>query len=56
MAWPRSHIPGVAPPSGPSDEPDSEPRELATGDLDRDGRTDFVLIAHDRVLIYLQQK
>jgi hypothetical protein len=40
----------------PSNEPDSEPRELATGDLDGDGRTDFVLLAHDRVLIYLQQK
>ncbi|MBL9077424.1 MAG: VCBS repeat-containing protein [Planctomycetes bacterium] len=40
----------------PSDEPDNEPRELATGDLDGDGRTDFVLLAHDRVLIYLQQK
>ena len=40
----------------PSEAPDSEPRELATGDLDGDGRTDFVLIAHDRVLIYLQQK
>ncbi len=40
----------------PSDQPDSEPRELATGDLDGDGRTDFVLLAHDRVLIYLQQK
>jgi len=42
-----------APPSG---EPDSEPRDLATGDLDGDGRTDFALIAHDRVLIYLQEK
>jgi hypothetical protein len=40
----------------PGDEPDNEPRELATGDLDGDGRTDFVLLAHDRVLIYLQQK
>ncbi|MBX3462965.1 MAG: VCBS repeat-containing protein [Planctomycetes bacterium] len=40
----------------PSNEPDNEPRELATGDLDGDGRTDFVLLAHDRVMIYLQQK
>jgi hypothetical protein len=40
----------------PSESPDNEPRELATGDLDGDGRTDFVLLAHDRVLIYLQQK
>jgi hypothetical protein len=39
----------------PSEEPDSEPRELATGDVDGDGRTDFVLIAHDRILIYLQE-
>jgi hypothetical protein len=41
--------------SGPREEPDNEPRELATGDLDGDGRTDFVLIAHDRILIYLQE-
>lgn len=39
----------------PSDQPDNEPRELAVGDLDGDGRTDFVLIAHDRILIYLQE-
>lgn len=39
----------------PSEEPDNEPRELATGDLDGDGRTDFVLIAHDRLLIYPQE-
>lgn len=32
-----------------------EPREAATGDVDGDGRTDLVLIAHDRVLIYLQE-
>ncbi len=40
----------------PSSEPDSEPRDLVTGDLDGDGRIDFALIAHDRVLIYLQEK
>lgn len=39
----------------PSEQPDNEPRELATGDLDGDGRTDFVLVAHDRILIYLQE-
>jgi hypothetical protein len=33
-----------------------EPRELATGDLDGDGRQDLVLIAHDRILIYLQEE
>ena len=41
-----------APPSG---EPDTEPREIEVGDLDGDGRLDFVLIAHDRILIYLQE-
>ena len=40
----------------PSESPDSEPRELATGDLDGDGACDFVLIAHDRILIYPQDK
>jgi hypothetical protein len=40
----------------PSQNPDNEPRELATGDLDGDGLTDFVLIAHDRILIYPQDK
>jgi hypothetical protein len=39
----------------PSEQPDSEPRELATGDLDGDGRIDLVLIAHDRILIYPQE-
>ena len=34
-----------APPSG---EPDTEPRAIEVGDLDGDGRTDFVLLAHDR--------
>lgn len=32
-----------------------EPRALAAGDVDRDGRQDLILIAHDRVLIYLQE-
>ncbi len=31
-----------------------EPRDLAVGDVDGDGRTDLVLIVHDRVLIYRQ--
>jgi hypothetical protein len=39
----------------PSDEPQNEPRELAVGDLDGDGRDDLVLVAHDRILVYLQQ-
>ena len=33
-----------------------EPREIAAGDVDGDGRTDLILIAHDRVLIYPQEK
>ncbi len=41
--------------AGPSNEPDNEPRELATGDLDGDGRCDLVLLAHDRILVFLQQ-
>lgn len=40
----------------PSESPDNEPRALATGDLDGDGLCDFVLIAHDRILIYPQDK
>jgi hypothetical protein len=39
----------------PSEHAGNEPRDLAAGDLDGDGRTDFVLIAHDRILIYLQE-
>ena len=31
-----------------------EPRELAVGDVDGDGRADLVLLVHDRVLIYRQ--
>lgn len=33
---------------------DVEPRDLAIGDLDGDGRQDLVLVVHDRVLIYRQ--
>jgi hypothetical protein len=39
----------------PSEHADHEPRELAAGDLDGDGRADFVLVAHDRILVYLQE-
>ncbi|HEX5054764.1 MAG TPA: VCBS repeat-containing protein [Planctomycetota bacterium] len=42
--------------TGPSSTPGNEPREMDVGDLDGDGRTDIVVVAHDRVLIYLQQK
>ena len=31
-----------------------EPREIALGDVDGDGRTDVALIVHDRILIYRQ--
>ncbi len=31
-----------------------EPREIALGDVDGDGRTDLILISHDRILIYRQ--
>lgn len=31
-----------------------EPREIALGDVDGDGRTDLLLLVHDRVLIYRQ--
>ncbi|MEO6811219.1 MAG: VCBS repeat-containing protein, partial [Isosphaeraceae bacterium] len=31
-----------------------EPRDLAIGDLDGDGRQDLVLVVHDRILIYRQ--
>jgi hypothetical protein len=34
--------------------PELEPRDIAIGDVDGDGRTDLILIAHDRVLIYRQ--
>ena len=31
-----------------------EPRDLALGDVDGDGRTDIVIVVHDRVLVYRQ--
>ena len=31
-----------------------EPRDLATGDVDGDKRTDLVLMVHDRILVYRQ--
>jgi hypothetical protein len=31
-----------------------EPRDMAIGDVDGDGRSDIVLIVHDRVLVYRQ--
>ncbi|MBI1322133.1 VCBS repeat-containing protein [bacterium] len=31
-----------------------EPRDVAAGDVDRDGLDDLVLIAHDRILVYRQ--
>ncbi len=32
----------------------AEPRDLTVGDVDGDGRTDLILLVHDRVLIYRQ--
>jgi len=31
-----------------------EPRDVAAGDVDRDGLDDLILIAHDRILVYRQ--
>ncbi len=31
-----------------------EPRDLATGDVDGDKRTDLILLVHDRILVYRQ--
>lgn len=40
----------------PREGASSEPRELRIGDVDGDGRADLVLVAHDRILIYPQEK
>ena len=32
----------------------SEPRDMTLGDIDGDGRTDLILIVHDRILLYRQ--
>ncbi|MCA8974288.1 MAG: VCBS repeat-containing protein [Planctomycetes bacterium] len=40
----------------PSDQSNQEPRAMQVGDLDGDGRADIVLLAFDRILIYLQEK
>lgn len=40
----------------PSNESQNEPRDLRVGDVNGDGRTDLVVLAFDRVLIYLQEK
>ncbi|MBK8099979.1 MAG: VCBS repeat-containing protein [Planctomycetes bacterium] len=37
-------------------ETSREPREIDIADVDGDGRADLVLIAHDRILIYPQEK
>ena len=34
--------------------PDGEPRDMALGDVDGDGRADIILLVHDRVLVYRQ--
>lgn len=39
----------------PSDESHREPRDVQVGDINGDGRMDIVLLAFDRVLVYLQQ-
>ncbi len=31
-----------------------EPRDLTVGDVDGDGRTDLILVVHDRILVYRQ--
>lgn len=42
--------------ASPGQEPETQPRELRVGDLNGDGRADLVLVAFDRILIYLQEK
>jgi hypothetical protein len=49
LSFPAFELPG-------EDEDVYEPRAIAAGDLDGDGRADLVLIAQDRVLVYLQEK
>lgn len=40
----------------PSDEPHQEPRDMQVGDINGDGRVDLILLAFDRILVYLQEK
>ena len=39
---------------GQSEKKLNEPRELATGDFNHDGKTDLVALIHDRVIFYFQ--
>ncbi len=40
----------------PSDESHNEPRDLRVGDINGDGRDDLIVLAFDRILVYLQEK
>jgi len=40
----------------PSDESHPEPRDMRIGDINGDGRADIVLLAFDRILVYLQEE
>jgi hypothetical protein len=37
------------------DDPEREPRELAALDVSNDGKTDLALLAHDKLIVYLQE-